>query len=71
MVLPRWLIVEDLDGGHLTRSIGCDSEVSCQGVCISQIVGQGMEGDVEQDIDDMDAELTAAKIRQRSEFWSG
>ena len=29
------------------------------------IVGQGMEGDVEQNVEDMDAELTAAKIRQR------
>ena len=35
------------------------------------IVGQGMEGDVEQDIDDMDAELTAAKIRQRSDIIVG
>ena len=35
------------------------------------IVGQGMEGDVEQDIDDMDAELTAAKIRQRSDILVG
>ena len=29
------------------------------------IVGQGMEGDVEQNVEDMDAELTAAKIRHR------
>jgi dihydroorotase len=35
------------------------------------IVGQGMEGDVEQDIEDMDAELTAAKIRQRSDIIVG
>jgi dihydroorotase len=35
------------------------------------IVGQGMEGDVEQDIGDMDAELTAAKIRQRSDIIVG
>ena len=35
------------------------------------IVGQGMEGDVEQDINDMDAEATAAKIRQRSDIIVG
>ncbi|MCH8910372.1 MAG: amidohydrolase/deacetylase family metallohydrolase [Chloroflexi bacterium] len=35
------------------------------------IVGQGMEGDVEQNIDDMDAEATAAKIRQRSDILVG
>ena len=35
------------------------------------IVGQGMEGDVEQNIEDMDAELTAAKIRQRSDIIVG
>ena len=35
------------------------------------IVGQGMEGDVEQDINDMDAEATAAKIRQRSDLIVG
>ena len=35
------------------------------------IVGQGMEGDVEQDTEDMDAELTAAKIRQRSDIIVG
>jgi len=35
------------------------------------IVGQGMEGDVEQDLDDMDAEATAAKIRQRSDIIVG
>ncbi|MDG0868101.1 amidohydrolase/deacetylase family metallohydrolase [Candidatus Lucifugimonas marina] len=35
------------------------------------IVGKGMDGDVEQDIDDMDAELTAAKIRQRSDIIVG
>lgn len=35
------------------------------------IVGQGMEGDVEQDIEDMDAELTAAKIKQRSDIIVG
>mgnify|MGYP001199288136 CR=1 FL=1 len=35
------------------------------------IVGQGMEGDVEQDINDMDAELTAEKIRQRSDIIVG
>ncbi len=35
------------------------------------IVGQGMEGDVEQNTEDMDAELTAAKIRQRSDVLVG
>ena len=35
------------------------------------IVGPGMEGDVEQDINDMDAEATAAKIRQRSDIIVG
>jgi len=35
------------------------------------IVGQGMEGDVEQNTEDMDAELTAAKIRQRSDVIVG
>ena len=35
------------------------------------IVGQGMEGDVEQDINDMDPELTAEKIRQRSDVLVG
>ena len=35
------------------------------------IVAQGMEGDVEQDINDMDAEATAAKIRQRSDIIVG
>jgi dihydroorotase len=35
------------------------------------IVGQGMEGDVEQNIEDMDAELTAAKIMQRSDIIVG
>ncbi len=35
------------------------------------IVGQGMEGDVEQNVEDMDAELTAAKIRQRSDIIVG
>jgi dihydroorotase len=35
------------------------------------IVGQGMEGDVEQNIEDMDAEATAAKIRQRSDIIVG
>ena len=35
------------------------------------IVGQGMEGDVEQNVEDMDAELTAAKIRQRSDVLVG
>ncbi len=35
------------------------------------IVGQGMEGDVEQNIEDMDAEATAAKIRQRSDILVG
>lgn len=35
------------------------------------IVGQGMEGDVEQNIDDMDAELTANKIKQRSDIIVG
>ena len=35
------------------------------------IVGQGMEGDVEQNTEDMDPELTAAKIRQRSDVIVG
>jgi dihydroorotase len=35
------------------------------------IVGQGMEGDVEQNVEDMDTELTAAKIRQRSDIIVG
>ena len=35
------------------------------------IVGQGMQGDVEQDINDMDPELTAEKIRQRSDVLVG
>ena len=35
------------------------------------IVGQGMEGDVEQNVEDMDAEFTAAKIRQRSDVLVG
>jgi dihydroorotase len=35
------------------------------------IVGQGMEGDVEQNTEDMDAELTAVKIRQRSDVIVG
>jgi dihydroorotase len=35
------------------------------------IVGKGMDGDVEQDIEDMDAELTAAKIMQRSDIIVG
>ena len=35
------------------------------------IVGQGMEGDVEQNTEDMDAEMTAAKIRQRSDVLVG
>ena len=35
------------------------------------IVGKGMDGDVEQDVEDMDAELTAAKIRQRSDIIVG
>ena len=35
------------------------------------IVGKGMDGDVEQDVEDMDAELTAAKIKQRSDIIVG
>jgi dihydroorotase len=35
------------------------------------IVGQGMEGDVEQDVEDMDAQLTANKIKQRSDIIVG
>ncbi len=35
------------------------------------IVGHGMEEDVEQNLDDMDAEATAAKIRQRSDILVG
>ena len=35
------------------------------------IVGQGMCGDGEQDVEDMDVELTAAKIRQRSDVIVG
>ena len=35
------------------------------------IVGHGMCGDGEQDVDDMDVELTAAKIRQRSDVIVG
>ncbi|MBH64993.1 MAG: amidohydrolase/deacetylase family metallohydrolase [Chloroflexi bacterium] len=40
-------------------------------LALLNIVGQGMEGDVEQDINDMDAELTAEKIRQRSDIIVG
>ncbi len=35
------------------------------------IVGEGMRGDVEQNIDDMEVEPTAAKIRQRSDIIIG
>ena len=35
------------------------------------IVGEGMRGDVEQNIDDMEVEPTAAKIRQRSDVLIG
>ena len=35
------------------------------------IVGQGMAGDIEQNVEDMDAEATAAKIMQRSDVLVG